>query len=387
MTHEPMHPAQAFEEFDTIHEDGEARTGRARTPRDARARRRPYVAALLLAAGLALSACGGNAADPGDEPGNGQVEQPGEEPGIEEPGGADVVPGEGRPETKSSVLFLEGMPEGFEFNLFASAELPLAFSTFVPDDMAASIVTTDHGPAAQIVTNFAGQRNEEARLEVRVLNEGMSLDEAIAEIEAIAAELGTRERHADDPDVFDWSLAEAYFQYDGEAGTVVGTLAVGEALGRTFVVRQQYPQEFGDGFLPRAHRILEEWRWETAGDQAWLIEQRPDGEDVPRVGVTTDNFRVFLPKYGQGVRGGVVRVVGEARVFEGHFKIELEDGHNILAEEYLQVEGAPAWGAFDIELAYDEPTNPVGTLIFIFDNMMDGSRDEDVLIPLVFLDE
>ncbi len=95
-------------------------------------------------------------------------------------------------------------------------------------------------------------------------------------------------------------------------------------------------------------------------------------------------FQVVQPAFGAVIRSPV-RITGRASVFEGRFDIEIEDGHNVLATRRVTASvGAPGWGAFDVTIPFDKPTNPYGTIIFVTYSAKDGSRQENLLAPVRF---
>jgi hypothetical protein len=98
-----------------------------------------------------------------------------------------------------------------------------------------------------------------------------------------------------------------------------------------------------------------------------------------------DSFLIFAPAPDQAIRRPL-RIEGEARVEGGRFTIELEDGHDILARRDIVVEAARAWGSFAVELDYEVPSSPAGTLLFIYERPHDGARVEELVVPLEFLD-
>lgn len=98
----------------------------------------------------------------------------------------------------------------------------------------------------------------------------------------------------------------------------------------------------------------------------------------------SSTFKVFAPEPGS-VISSPVRVRGQARVFEATFTLELEDGHNILAEKVVTATDAgPAWGDFDVNLTFDKPTSPNGMLLFVTYSAKDGSRKEELQVPVRF---
>lgn len=275
-----------------------------------------------------------------------------------------------------------------EFSLFETVETDLPFSTYVPEDMAAETFPSGDGTAVRFVAEFGGQRNDKAQISVRFPPADMTETDAIASLQETAEELGLLKRGDDTPDRYAWSLAEADFAFTDQDGTaIVGHLALGRHNDRFFELRWQHPEEYGDGFGPRAHRILEEWLWTDTS--TWLATQAAKDKPYPnhtRQFTSSENLRIFTPLPASGVRDAV-RVAGEARVPGGILGIELEDGHDILAVEEVQVETTSAdWSQFDVTLDYDVPTNPVGTLIFYYEDN-EGNRVEELMLPVVFLDE
>ncbi len=109
-------------------------------------------------------------------------------------------------------------------------------------------------------------------------------------------------------------------------------------------------------------------------------EQVPPGRATV---ARSQNFIVFTPAPG-AVLQSPVTVAGLARVFEGSFVLELEDGHNVLARQTVQTVGAPAWGEFRVTLPFSPPTNPAGALLFVTYSAADGSRREELMLPVRF---
>lgn len=109
--------------------------------------------------------------------------------------------------------------------------------------------------------------------------------------------------------------------------------------------------------------------------------RRENGGEEPGEGGA--NFQVSSPTPGSTI-SSPLRVTGRARVFEGVFSVELEDGHRLLASRRVQVAGAPAFGSFDFSLPFDQPTNPSGALIFVTHSPKDGSRREELIVPVRF---
>lgn len=96
-------------------------------------------------------------------------------------------------------------------------------------------------------------------------------------------------------------------------------------------------------------------------------------------------FKVEKPVPYEKV-GDEVHIKGQARVWEATFHVRLEDGHDVLLDEVLQVsEGAPMWSPFDVTLPLEKrPTSPYGTLFIFYDSPKDGEVADQLIIPVRF---
>lgn len=130
---------------------------------------------------------------------------------------------------------------------------------------------------------------------------------------------------------------------------------------------------------------------------ATTMEGAPLGDPPPEVGIlngeqldakmeSAENnaFRVSYPS--PWIVGADFSFSGLARVFEGQFHWEVEDGHNILAQGIAMTDrGAPEWGRFHLEIGLEQPpTSPHGMLILYERSPKDGSRINELFIPLEF---
>ncbi|MGB9887009.1 MAG: Gmad2 immunoglobulin-like domain-containing protein [Moorellales bacterium] len=110
----------------------------------------------------------------------------------------------------------------------------------------------------------------------------------------------------------------------------------------------------------------------------------PGSAGAPAPVAQSENFRIFAPAPGSTVTvGRPLLVRGQARAFEATFILELEDGHNVLARQVVTADNA-IWGNFEVELEFEAPTSPHGTLLFVTESAADGSRREELAIPLKF---
>ncbi|HZK23797.1 MAG TPA: Gmad2 immunoglobulin-like domain-containing protein [Oscillospiraceae bacterium] len=112
-------------------------------------------------------------------------------------------------------------------------------------------------------------------------------------------------------------------------------------------------------------------------DYRWVEEM-----DTRKFVLQNTAFRIYEPAPGTVVKDRIV-IRGLARVFEANFLYEFEDGHNILAKGYTTAsEGAPGWGEFTIVIEIDEVANNSGTIIIYEASAKDGSRMNELRIPV-----
>lgn len=116
-----------------------------------------------------------------------------------------------------------------------------------------------------------------------------------------------------------------------------------------------------------------------------LPGSRSVGREEPKAEpATSENFVVTAPARGSLIKSPV-HIAGRARVFEATFNVEIEDGHDVLARRTVTAtEGGPGWGSFDIDLPFSSPTNPAGAIIFVTYSAADGSRREELILPVRF---
>lgn len=110
------------------------------------------------------------------------------------------------------------------------------------------------------------------------------------------------------------------------------------------------------------------------------------GEDerMPREGIVGPNLIVETPAVGETI-GDKLQLSGRARVFEASFEVVLEDGHNQLFKGPITADqGAPEWGRFDEEIAYEETSQQHGLLILTEYSMRDGTPREIVITSVKF---
>ncbi len=101
-------------------------------------------------------------------------------------------------------------------------------------------------------------------------------------------------------------------------------------------------------------------------------------------GAVSENFRITTPKPGETIHSPV-RIAGKARAFEATFDIEIEDGHNLLAKRTVTAGSAGhELGDFAVSVPFDPPTNPAGAILFVTYSAKDGTRREELRLPVSF---
>ena len=166
--------------------------------------------------------------------------------------------------TKRGTIGLEGAQQTFTFKLFDASKIswPIPFTTYVPQDMLAETNSSGEGDAVTFTANFDGKRNDNAFLSVYFYRQGAREAEARELVKDVAQSRGIQQRRSDAPKRFRWSIAEHDFMKQTESGEwVMGTVALGKHNARFFHVIISYPENYEEGFVPRAYRILDEWRW------------------------------------------------------------------------------------------------------------------------------
>ncbi|HOV65436.1 MAG TPA: Gmad2 immunoglobulin-like domain-containing protein [Bacillota bacterium] len=119
-----------------------------------------------------------------------------------------------------------------------------------------------------------------------------------------------------------------------------------------------------------------------------MIVPGKTGDETLQIPVShvADGQNVILLKPAEGsILTERVRMVGFARVPEGTFTVEVEDGHNVLGiEQVTASKGAPDWGYFDFWMDLEPATSPYGTIICVTQSPQDGSRVEELLVSVGF---
>lgn len=119
-----------------------------------------------------------------------------------------------------------------------------------------------------------------------------------------------------------------------------------------------------------------------------LIVAAKDGDQVfhvPVAQVAKDQNIILLRPERGSILTERVKMVGFARVYEGTFSVEVEDGHNVLGVKTVTAsKSAPDWGYFEFWIDLEQATSPYGSIIFVTKSAKDGSRVEELNVPISF---
>ncbi|MFD1017826.1 BsuPI-related putative proteinase inhibitor [Thalassobacillus hwangdonensis] len=156
---------------------------------------------------------------------------------------------------------------------------------------------------------------------------------------------------------------------------------------------QEFQEEWTEGVVPGNYEAMITIKVMSINDQP--LESEPFTTTVPfeiGEGATQNDSdqsageEAFRNLQVSGEDGSYT-ITGEARVFEGQFRYNVEDGHNILIEDtVVEVdEGAPAWASFSFEITLSEdqlPDNGSLTLTIYQVNPSDGRPTNVNYVPL-----
>lgn len=115
---------------------------------------------------------------------------------------------------------------------------------------------------------------------------------------------------------------------------------------------------------------------------------------LPAAPVTrTDEFRYLPPIFVEQpaangpVSDGELRIQGLADVFEAQFQVQLVDaGGNVVIDETVHASaGSGTWGEFDTKLPFTTSHFGAGKLIVFAVSAKDGSRIDEVVIPVTVI--
>jgi hypothetical protein len=172
-------------------------------------------------------------------------------------------PAKERPSTKTDTITLEGMEETFQFTLHDSQAL--GFLTYIVNDLVAEETSSGEGDAMMVYANFAGQKNENAKVHIFSKSEGTTT--TVAEQTEFAKQVVTSngfeiKERSDMPNRFEWSEVEFDINKKGNNNdSILGTVSVFQHGDRVYHAIVQYPEEYEEGFIPRVVKMFDDIEW------------------------------------------------------------------------------------------------------------------------------
>jgi hypothetical protein len=181
-----------------------------------------------------------------------------------------------RPAEKTDSIQLEGTYQRITARLVQS-DAPPRFSTYVPEDMLYEPSSSGEGNAHYFYTNFAGRKNERAYMLIFIYSEGTNEAVARRSVDSLIARLDTIPGRTLTDTSFQNSLFERAYFFPRDGMTYFGRIALARYNDRFIHLVIQYPQEYGDGFGPRAHYIRRQWVWLDDGQGLGFTSAPPPG--------------------------------------------------------------------------------------------------------------
>lgn len=165
-------------------------------------------------------------------------------------------------------------------------------------------------------------------------------------------------------------------------------LSVGTDGSYIVTVRLKAPKEGDEVTTALTYPYLEVLFADTDLDlDVRLVTSTASGDKVEHVSLAQvkpgQNVILFKPERG-ALLTERVSMFGFASIFEGNFDIEVEDGHYILGRKNVQTEGAPKWGYFEFTMDVGQASSPHGMVIVSSTSSKDGSRIEELIVPVAF---
>jgi hypothetical protein len=199
------------------------------------------------------------------------------------PGSADADPAivhqpelPQRPIEKTDSIRLEGTYQRFTARLVQS-DAPPGFSTYIPEDMLYEPGSSGGGHGHYFYTNFAGRKNELAYMLIFVYPEGTAEAAARRSVDSLIARLDTIRGRTLTNTSFQNSIFERAYFFPRDGITHFGRIALARHNDRFIHLVIQYPQEYADGFGPRAAYIRSQWVWLDDGQGLGLTSPPPPG--------------------------------------------------------------------------------------------------------------
>lgn len=219
------------------------------------------IAVLLLVSFLMVAGCGKVQSPAPSQPPN-----PMNNLTQTNPGGNTVPPSpppegpQGVAGNKQATIMVEGQPKQITMDLLNGAPVP--FYTYVPSDMAAQHRNSGAGDEYKIVANFTGKAQPDAYMTIFVYPANMTIEQAVTTAEKHIKDNNWQTKPQDGSDKrYTWSQREWSYEYKKDNKSYTGRIIVAAHRDRPLQIITHYPAEMGDGFVPRAEAVLNEFFW------------------------------------------------------------------------------------------------------------------------------
>lgn len=152
-----------------------------------------------------------------------------------------------RPDFITESLDIEGMPEEMTFHLATHEQLRI--STYYSDEFV--IVTAED--SISFFANFDGEKHEATYVEIYAMDVMDVIQQRKELVFNLFKDYVVTEKQKDE-----FIIPFSEQEYRLEKGELVGTVSLFEHNEKLFRITLHYPEEYGDGFMPRANKIISE---------------------------------------------------------------------------------------------------------------------------------
>jgi hypothetical protein len=176
------------------------------------------------------------------------------------------------PEVKEGIIAIEGHPQNFILRRVDGDPMP--YYTYVPHDMAVERFAEPEGTGFRFWLSRGGEnRRNDAYATIFVFPPGTTSEETRQIIDDLMSRSGWdrhepkyQEKKAFPGSLYELSYTTAWYSM-GSHRLPIGFISVGKHGDLYFCVMNHFPREFGDGFIPRYMRIVQEFVWTDTNEK------------------------------------------------------------------------------------------------------------------------
>ncbi|HEY9693073.1 MAG TPA: hypothetical protein V6D15_12750 [Oculatellaceae cyanobacterium] len=164
-----------------------------------------------------------------------------------------------RPPTKTATIYVEGEKTQVTLKLYKQSSPK--FSTYYPDKFfVPEKLSSDEGTRTYFYVNTTGTKKTDAYVSVGYLNFINNLGQLKQFVNGKGGLIASNHWQVTDRTTklpYGWAKEKISFQQRKGSQLYLGNVILGQSQGKTFYVITYYPAEYGDGFSPREHLILQ----------------------------------------------------------------------------------------------------------------------------------